>query len=341
MNLKVIDIHVHIGGPGGDGSGCYWSKKFETTAAFIAMVLTTHSLFKHVTLKRLQKVLLNEINKSKYIDKVVLLALDEVYDEDGIPRPELSHLVIPNRYIAQLARQEDRVMFGCSVHPYHPFALSELDYCVRNGAVLCKWIPSTQMINPAHAKCKPFYRKLAETHLPLLVHSGPEYAIPTSRPKEFNQFNDPKYLRTALDEGVTVIVAHCALPYFWVLDQPMYHKDYHEFLNLVDESVKKGWKLYADVSAICTPLRADYVGEIQSRIPPERLLLGSDYPVPISELSYQKTKHFFRRSYNIVKIMLMQNPLDRNYTLIKNMGFDEYIFTNASRLFGMIQRGGI
>ena len=338
MSSKVIDIHVHLGGPGGDGSGCYWSKKFETTAAYLAMVLTTHSLFKRVSLKRLQKLLLNEINKSKLVDKVVLLALDEVYDEEGTCHPELSHLVVPNRYLAQLAKQEERVLFGCSIHPYHPYALSELDYCVRNGAVLCKWIPSTQMINPAHEKCKPFYRKLAEYNLPLLVHAGPEYAIPTSKPKEFNEFNNPKYLRTALEEGVTVIVAHCALPYFWILDHPMYQKDYREFLRLFDESLKKNWKLFADVSAICTPLRADYVSEIRRHIPPERLLFGSDYPIPILEFSYQQTKHFFRRLYNIIKVMLTQNPLDKNYTLIKNMGFDQRVFTNAGRLFEQIKR---
>jgi len=338
MDKEIIDIHVHFGGPGGNGSGCYWSKKFEITAAYFAIILTNYSLFKRINLRRLQKLLLNVINKSEYVDKVVLLALDEVYDENGNCHPELSHLVVSNRYLAQLAQMEERVLFGCSVHPYHPHALSELDYCVRNGAVLCKWIPSSQMIDPSHGKCLPFYRKLAEYNLPLLVHSGPEYAIPTSNPM-YNKFNNPPYLRTPLEEAATVIVAHCALPYFWILDHPVYHKDYREFLELYDKSVANDWKLYADLSAICTPLRAEYVNEIIRRVSPQRLLLGSDYPIPISELSYQKTRHFLQRLYNIIKIMLRKNPLDKNYLLIKNMGFDERVFTNVSQLFSEIKRG--
>jgi len=338
MNPEVIDIHVHIGGPGGDGSGCYWSKKFEATAAYLALVLTAHSLFKRLTLRRLRKLLLNVVNQARYVDKVVLLALDEVYDEAGNCHPELSHLVVPNRYLADLAKKEDRALFGCSIHPFNPFALSELDFCVRNGAVLCKWIPSAQMINPAHKKCLPFYQKLVEYNLPLLVHAGPEYAIPSSAPQHYNPFNNPKYLRTPLVEGVTVIVAHCALPYFWIFDPPMYQNDYHEFLNLFDESQDRNWNLYADISAICTPMRAEYVSEIQARIPPERLLFGSDYPIPFSELSYQNAEHFCHRLYNIIKAMLMQNPLDKNYLLIKNMGFDERVFINAGGLFERIRR---
>ena len=117
-----------------------------------------------------------------------------------------------------------------------------------NGAVLCKWIPSSQQIDVTNEKCFPVYDYLAEHNLPLLVHSGPEYSIPTSN-ESFIEFNNPKYLRPALDRGVTVIIAHCALPYFGALDTK-YQDDMEEFYKLFEESKTKPWKLYADLSAL-------------------------------------------------------------------------------------------
>jgi hypothetical protein len=103
-------------------------KKFETTAAFIAIVLTTQSLFKRIHLNRLQKLLLNDINKSKFVDKIVLLGLDEVYDEEGTCHPELSHLVTPNRYLAKLSNQKPHVLFGCSIHSPSSFPSIQIFY---------------------------------------------------------------------------------------------------------------------------------------------------------------------------------------------------------------------
>ena len=191
------------------------------------------------------------------------------------------------------------------------------------------------MINPSHPKCIPFFNKLAEHQLPLLCHAGPEYAIPTSD-KKYNEYNNPKYLRTPLEHGATVIIAHCALPYFWFLDSD-YQDDFNEFLKLFKDAEKNKWNLYADLSAICTPFRSPYIKKIKDHIPPERLFFGSDYPIPLSELSYNKNKNFFSWLKFVLKVASMENPLDKNYLLIKEMGFDEKIFTNASLLFTNIK----
>ncbi len=335
MNNEIIDIHVHFGAPRDEQSGCFWSEEFTKTAAYYAMLLLTKSLFKKVNIQLIKKHLLGTINGSKYVNRSVLLAMDQVYDENGASHPEWTHLFVPNRYVAILAKNNKRVLFGASVHPYRSDWSQELDYCLENKAVLCKWIPSSQMINPSHPKCIPFYKKLAEHQLPLLCHAGPEYAIPTSD-KTYIEFNNPKYLRTALEEGVTVIIAHCSLPYFWFLDAD-YQDDFKEFLKLFNDAEKNGWNLYADLSAICTPFRSPYIDKIKSHVPAERLLFGSDYPIPLSELSYNKSTNFFSWVRFVLKVVSMRNPLDKNYLLVKEMGFDECIFTNASHLFKNIK----
>ena len=67
-----------------------------------------------------------------------------------------------------------------------------------------------------------------------------------------------------------------------------------EFYKLFEESKTKPWKLYADLSALAEPLRNAYVPDILARIPQDRLLFGSDYPIPPSEFSYKKGKNIIK-----------------------------------------------
>lgn len=338
MNNETIDMHVHFGAPEDEESGCFWSEEFTKSVAYFAMLLITNSLFKKVNIHEVRKHILKVINKSKYTDKSVLLAFDQVYDENGTAHPEKTHLCVPNRYIADLAKNNNRILFGASVHPYRHNWTQELDYCLENKAVLCKWIPSSQMINPDHPKCIPFYKKLADHQLPLLCHAGSEYAIPTSD-KAYEEYNNPKYLRTALDQGVTVIIAHCSMPYFGDFDEA-YLDDFEDFLKLFEEAERNNWNLYADLSAICSPFRIKYIKKVKENvdiIPHEKLLYGSDYPIPVSELCYNKSTNFFSWLKFLLKVAFMSNLLDKNYVLVKEMGFDECIFTNASHLFERIK----
>ena len=221
---NVIDVHVHFGTPENPETGCYWSNRFEHTAAYYLMRIVLNSIFRKPTPEYVKKVLLKAVNTSKLVDKTVLLALDEVYDPNGVRRKEWTHLHVPNEYLVQLAQQNDRILFGASVHPYRQDWEEQLDFCLQHGAVLCKWIPSSQQIDPSNPQCDHFYRKLVQHNLPLLCHAGPEYTIPTSC-EQYDEFNNPKYVERALDMGVTVILAHCALPYFGDLDKKYLRED--------------------------------------------------------------------------------------------------------------------
>jgi len=329
MAEKIIDVHLHFGAPEDKQSGCYWSEEFEKGVAFFAMRLVTNSVFKKPTIQRVKDHILGVVNRSKYVDRSVLLALDQVYDENGNVLRKKTHLHVPNSYLAGLAKENSRILLGASIHPYRLDWKDELDYCLENNAVLCKWIPSSQQINPAHPKCLPFFEKLVESKLPLLCHVGPEAAIPPYD-KPSQELNNPSLLRNALDAGVTVIAAHAALP---LLPPPFEsERPYQELIDLFRDAESKDWKIYADLSAINLGPRGLYIDRLKKDIPPQRLIFGSDYPIPILDVSQKPhlslghwLKHFFQTIF-------IRNPLDKNYRLIKNMDFDEALFYNASNI---------
>ena len=334
MNKEVIDVHIHYGTPQDAESGCYWSEEFEKGVAFFAFRLIVYGLFKKINPERIKEHLLKVITKSKHVDKSVFLALDQVFDEKGIVydqhgRGKKTHLYVPNSCIIGLAKENDRILFGASVHPYRPNWQDELRYCLDNKAVLCKWIPSSQQIDLMHSMCIPFFETLAKEKLPLLCHVGPEAAIPPYD-KASQELNSPRLLRNALDAGVTVIAAHVALP---LLPPPFEsEKPYLELVALFQEAKTRPWKLYADISAINLGPRGQYIDRLKMDIPPDGLLFGSDYPIPILDISQRPhlslghwLKHFF-------ETITIRNPLDKNYRLIKHMDFDGAIFYNASNI---------
>ncbi len=327
----VIDIHIHIGGPGDSGSGCRMSPEFIFSPAFAAMLIALKASPFDVTDEKIKEIILNTINTAEKIDCAVLLALDGVYKNGKYIESE-SHLVTPNEYIVDIAKTNKRVLFGASVHPYRnkKERLHKTRRCIDNGAVLFKWIPSSQQLDPEDNRCIPFYEVLARENVPLLCHTGGELAVPTS---DFNanKFNDPRRLKKALDMGVKVIAAHCATPYLGAI-MPADKGYFDELMEMLKVSEKKKWNLYADISAFCTPTRIIYLKRInreitKGAISPSRFLYGSDFPIPIMDIN------IFKSPLNLKELLEhireQGNPLDKNYDVLKEFGIYASIFINA------------
>jgi predicted TIM-barrel fold metal-dependent hydrolase len=335
MPPACIDIHVHLGAEGDPDRGdlCWWSEEFTRTVAYKAFRLLTGTWPGRLDAERARKHILRLVETAGKVDAAVVLALDQVYDEEGRP-----HLYVADELVAGLARERPgRILFGASVHPYRPDWRSRLDAAIAGGAVLCKWLPSAQQIDPAHPLCEPFYEKLAAHKLPLLCHAGPENSIPTSDPA-YNVFNNPKYLEKALRAGVPVIVAHCALPFdFPERTELDAFEPYRELVRLVRKADAEGWPLYADLSALLL-FRDRYIPRVITDIPPHRLLFGSDYPIPMSDLAYKKRLSLIVWLRSLRRSLTQKNLLDKNYFLLQDMGFDPAVFTNAAGLFAAIRR---
>ena len=141
--------------------------------------------------------------------KVMLLAFDFHYDEQGERQEDLSAFFIPNRYAATLAQRfPNSLEWICSVHPYRPDAIDELHWSAGQRARAVKWLPSAMGMDPASPKCDRFYQALVSLNLPLLTHSRRGEGGPWGF--TVGTFNNPLRFRRPLDQGVRVIIAHCA-----------------------------------------------------------------------------------------------------------------------------------
>ncbi|HSA61338.1 MAG TPA: amidohydrolase family protein, partial [Nitrospiraceae bacterium] len=167
----------------------------------------------------------------------------------------------------------DVFLAGPSINPQREDAIEEVHRCADAGAVLVKVLPNAQQFNPANPDYKSFYRALADRNLPLLSHIGYEFSLAGKD----QSFGDPDRLRTALDDGVTVIAAH-ACSYGLMF--------YEKFLPTLHDFVQRYPNFYADISALTLPNRLKML--LYLRRHPElhdRLLFGTDYPLSVFHLA--------------------------------------------------------
>lgn len=306
MELEIIDNHVHIAGKG----DCYpadlhWSKRFTRGIGYRSLIILKGWIFKKVGDERMIETVVDQVERAGRIGHAVLLAFDNVYDPDGTCRGPsqqgqaevLSTIYVSNDLVKRLSKEHPKILMGISVHPFRNDAIEELEK-YKDKAALCKWMPSAQLIdfeNPdVQGKLGRFYAKLAEIRLPLLLHTGIETTIPAPR-DGYEKFNNPLYIKKALDMGVTVILAHCGCSFFDATQDDFLDEALGLFRKRVDDH--PDWNLYADISALFSPFRARKVlKRIFETVPADRLIYGSDFPNPAKGRKEPLLRPFLRFS---------------------------------------------
>ncbi|MEZ6184988.1 MAG: amidohydrolase family protein [Planctomycetota bacterium] len=294
---RVVDVHVHVIGLGAGDTGCSvhpgnlsWSsplRRIKTRFYMGAAGIYEQARADQLYMERLLDLTATQSPRGRSL----LLAFDHNHDHDGTPRPEQSEFYTPNAYVHALVQAHPELfLFACSVHPYREDALEALDRWVDAGARCVKWLPNAMGIDPLDPRCLPFYERLAARGIPLLTHAGEEQAV---HAEEAQALGNPLRLRAALDQGATVILAHCAsLGTNEDLDQEPAAdgtrprvSGFDLFRRLMAEEREEG-RLYADVSATTQFNRVDPVlAEIlaDEALHPY-LVNGSDYPLPAIDL---------------------------------------------------------
>jgi len=261
----------------------------------------------------IERTLVEQINEAVELDAAVVLAFDAVYATDGQRDDRQTHLYISNDAVADLASRNPKVLFGASVHPYRKDAIQELERCIALGAVLVKWLPITQGIDPSDRRCFAFYEALAHHGIPLLSHTGGEAMLPN-----VNSCADPALLMPALRRGVTVIAAHCGTPAF---NGRQNYFDSWCRLALEHEH------LYGDTAALNLPRRSAAYRRLlaDSRLR-AKVVHGSDWPVmpipPLTQLGPAATIH----------LMEQRNWLRRDVQIKRRLGFDDAYFNRGATL---------
>jgi len=283
---------------------------------------------------------------------------------------------VDNDYILEqlVPAADGKILLGVSVHPYDPDFKSRVAHYSAAGAVLLKWIPSAQQIDLADPRVRQAFEFLATAGkggrpLPLLLHVGPEYSIMTTDPTTWSydflswsfwdkvsnllrpkskRWHTPDIeaikanLRAGLEAGACIIFAHCGLPYFATkFFGFLEHSDFEavkRYLELYPGVDGPAGKCFADVSACVTPFRRSFFPDIRD-LPGGSLLAGSDFPVPLFELSADIPEHL--RDF---EAMITRGELDRivvpegnllavNWHELKHAFGEHLMFQSASALF--------
>jgi predicted TIM-barrel fold metal-dependent hydrolase len=327
MAAPVVDIHIHLAGLGYPDTGCFIHPRLKRTLPFLYL-MRRHGIPWHggpsypddLFARRVAEA----ITASIAVDYGVVLAFDAVYDTAGKRVEKDTLLYAPNDYLFQVCNRYPCLLPGVSIHPYRSDALEELARCTQRGAVLVKWLPSVQGMDPANAALVPFYEWLATHHLPLLVHTGREHTFPALHV----ELEHPDRLRLPLEVGVTVIAAHAASLGHWSGREGYFSRIAlsHEFPNLL-----------TDISGMAVPLRARHLialgaaGHLQGPV-----IYGSDYPIPT--LLFPFRSHLGRKARR--RLGAITNPFDLDVALKQALGFNPSVFERGYHLLRRVRGPG-
>lgn len=314
---SVIDVHVHLAGLGGGGSGCFVSPKMRDTLVFGILRRWLRldpddpgaDEFFAGTLGKL-------VREARGVDAAVVLGMDGVYDSQGRLVPEKSHLHVPSSHVFRVCRQFPELLPGPSINPARADALDELARCDEAGAVLVKWLPPLQLFDPAERRFDRFLEEMARRQIPLLSHTGCEHTFP----EVANELGRVGLLERALDTGITVIAAHCGVAC------PVHRA--HQQLPQVLELMRRRPNLYSDVSALASLLKFQHLRRIPFGEMPGRFVHGSDYPIPSLALP-------FAGKLGLGKALGMTfggNPIESDAVIKRSAGLPDEVFTTAGRL---------
>lgn len=214
----------------------------------------------------------------------VLLPFDRRYDrESGAALHAETPLYVPNDFVDGVRRSHPEVFAAaCSVHPYRPDAVEELERCHRRGARICKWLPNSMLIDPSDPACDRFYEACVRLDIAILCHTGDETSVDFPNARVDNALGNPLLLRRPLRRGVKVIAAHCASEGSATDDRGR-RRECFELLTEMMLDGESSWSslLFADISALIIFKRAPKLLRLlETPQLFDRLVYGSDYPIP-------------------------------------------------------------
>ncbi len=315
-----VDMHVHIVGNGSGGTGC-WLKVTGWHRPLASLMLRQIGLPASAMTDDLDPMYVSrllELVRTSSLSAAVILAHDHVYDSQGQRMAGVGSFYVPNSYVLHLAKKHPEFLPAVSIHPARPDALEELNRCIDAGAVMMKCLPNCHNIDCSDRRFKKFWERMAEAGLPLLAHTGGEHTVPVVQ----TEFSNPKHLELPLECGVNVIAAHCATK-SGLFDV--------EYFHVFAEMVRRFSNLYGDNSAFNVPIRGRHVKECLIQPLADRILHGSDFPVPVhghfawikGYVGWEAFRRWERHP----------NVLERDYQLKRAMGFSD---AAATRIWSLL-----
>jgi uncharacterized protein len=287
---QLWDSHVHIAGLGDSASGIYVNPRMNSKwhpahylrrQFFLNAGCASGAEGGSVDAAYVRRLLIL-MDGMRSGCKLLLLAFERAYGEDGKADLDHTEFHIPDGYVRELAREHPRAFeWACSIHPYRLDCVEALEQAKKDGARAVKWLPASMGIDPASPLCDRFYEAAARLRIPVITHAGMERAVLGAEKQEYG---NPLRLRRALDAGVRVVVAHCAsMGEDRDADKgpngPMV--DSFDLFARLFEDKRYEKNLFGDISAMTQINRARFLPRVIEREDwHPRLMNGSDYPLP-------------------------------------------------------------
>ncbi|MEZ4742169.1 MAG: amidohydrolase family protein [Bdellovibrionota bacterium] len=315
-----IDIHIHLAGTGCNCSGCWINPKLRRRYTIKALQIL-HKISSYQMQNTIDedwgKRVSNLVNDS-HVDYGVVLGFDGAFDPStGKIDMSNSQMIIPPSWVFKLCETYNNLLPGPSINPHAQDALSKLEYCIEKKAVLIKWLPSAQLIDPASPNLAQFYEKIASSGIPLLIHCGGEKTFASLNPS----LNDVDRLTYPLEAGVKIICAHSATKIIGSSEEDQ--------SKTLDHLLEKYENLWVDNSGICNPSRFSHLPKLtQNPIIVDRTLYGSDWPVPSNSFYYIKKLGL----KEVIQLEKIRNWIDRDIEIKRRHGYPDITLTRANQV---------
>jgi predicted TIM-barrel fold metal-dependent hydrolase len=304
--MKTIDIHTHLLSP---------EVRFDRLVDRLAVRFFGRSLGidpEQLAVRPYEayvEAFARAVRESKYVDRVCVFGVDARFDERGRQvHRDRTVCAMSDDVVALATRYPDQFIPFFSINPRRPGALDLIDEQVEKGCRGAKFLQNYWGVDLNDEALLPYYEKLKQHRLPLIVHIGSEYSI-----QSFAAYERIEMLRLPVASGVTVVAAHMGLGRIndklrlwrnFSKASRYFDDDYFRLLDMLLEYEN----LYADISAMLVPMRARALRHLSEQEDVHgKILFGSDYPVPfpIRFNAYDLSSETRKR------IDLIENPFDR------------------------------
>ncbi len=281
----TVDAHTHIFCWGENPAEGFLSR--PTQKSLISKLLLRLSGIKKERGETISEKIYHRLFKdleSTELDYIVLFAQDAIYKNGLDIDYHRTHFYVSNNYVLELATRSDKIIPCASINPMRSDSIRELERVRAAGCKLVKIHTAIQGVSPDLPEFEAFYRRAAEIGITLIFHTGYEHSCKVVSQK----YTDPRRLARALDQGGNIIAAHCGTCTFW--DKEDYYPHFIEMMHRYDN-------LYGDTAVMAGLVRLNACSKLAKE--PEfitnRIIHGSDYPLPSSRIPHRKQVGLFPR----------------------------------------------
>ena len=329
--MKTIDIHTHLMSPQARFDRLY--DKFTVRFFARSLGVDPKALLAD-PYEAYVASMANSVRESIYVEKTCLFGVDSRIDEQGheIHRDK-TVCAMTEDALAVAERYPDQFIPFMSINPRRRDALDRIEEYAERGCRGAKFLQNYWAVDLNDKRFVPYYERLVDFGLPLIVHVGSEYTIESD-----GRYEGIDMVELPLACGVNVIAAHMGLgrvnhklmPWRNLSRNPdHFDRDYFQLL----EKLAQHENLYADISAILAPLRARALRHLSAEesVHP-KILFGTDFPVPFTIRLNSYDLPLGKRR----EISRIGNPFDRYITaLFEYFPADSAIYANYLKLLKM------